>query len=152
MDGISAGASILAFVATAVQTSQTIYQIVSAIKSRSEDVLNLVSTASSLERVLHQLSALVASRSRVNPSQNLIPLEQLMRKCVSDLHAICEKLWKLGQDSSDGSTKRAWKLVKFAFKRDEIQKMSRAIQQHVSILTLQVGILSRYPTLSPHFD
>ena len=143
MDPVSASASVLAFVAAAVQTSRTIYNVVSTFKSGSSDVLSLVSSASSLERILHQLSALLTSQSRSDTLQHLIYLEQTVLQCVGDLDNICQQLWKLGHKDSDSHARRAWRLVQIAIKKDDIQRMASTIQQHVSVLTLQVAILSR---------
>ena len=142
MDGISAAASVLALVAAAVQTSRTIYNTVSTIKSGSKDVLYLASAASSLERALHQLSALLATQYRLR-TQDVGPLTQYVLQCVGDLDSICEQLWKLRDGDGIGHTKKAWRLLQVLIKKDDIQRMSRIIQQHVSMLTFQVMLLSR---------
>ena len=143
MDGVSAGASVLAFVAAAVQTSRAIYNIVLSIRSGSPDVQNLVSSASSLERALQQLLTLLDSHVQLNSSQHLGALNHAVRQCGADLDGICQQLWKLGNTDSINRAQKAWMAVKVAVKKDEIQRMSRLIQHHVSVLTLQVVILGR---------
>lgn len=142
MEAVGAGASILAFVAAALQTSRAIYNLVSAIQSGSPDILNLVSNASSLERILHQLLTLLDSKTRLTSSQILRPVEQSVRRCADDLNGICQQLGKL-EHANSGSTKKVWRLMKIVVKKDSVHMMSRIIQQHVSMLTLQVIILSR---------
>ncbi|KAJ9614645.1 hypothetical protein H2200_002782 [Cladophialophora chaetospira] len=141
MDGISAGASVLAFVAAAVQTSRAVYNIVSSVRSGSPDMRNLVSSASSLERTLQQLLSLLDSQPQLDSSEHLVALENSVRQCGGDLDSICQLLWRLGNVDGIGRAQKAWRMVKVAIKRDDIQRMSRVIQHHVSILTLQVVIL-----------
>ena len=143
MDGVSAGASVLAFVAAAVQTSRAIYNIVSSIRSGSPDIRTLACSASSLERALQQLLALLDSQSPLSSFQHSTALEHAIRQCAGDLDSICQQLGGLGSTDSVGPAKRAWRLVKVAIQKDDIQRMSRIIQHHVSLLTLQVVILSR---------
>jgi hypothetical protein len=148
MDGVSAGASILALAATAVQTSRTIYNVVSTVKSGSKEVQCLVSGARNLERILGQMSSIFGSQSTSYLACHLDGLDQSVRECAADLDSICEQLWKLwydnGHDTRLGPAKKAWRLVKVAIKKDDVQRMSRVMQHHMSMLTLHIVMLNRW--------
>jgi hypothetical protein len=82
MDGVSAGASGLAFVGIALQSIKAIYQIISSIKTALQQTTSLASAIKDLEVVLTQFSK---CRTSTYPSTNVREITDVVEACKKDV-------------------------------------------------------------------
>jgi STAND-like protein len=148
MEAIAAGSGVLAFITVTLKSAQSIHSVLSGIKNASTDVIRLSTAINNLIYVLQQIVSLSATKCDLSPHLDVSTLMSLVQKCAEDLVNYNVQIRKLSQKSTDGSGSKMWKVIKSTFKKDELEKIWVVIQHHVSVLTLQIGILQRYTLIS----
>lgn len=101
MDPTSGGASVIAFVTLALQSTKTLYQAISAIKRAPKWVKDTASSIKDLSLVLEQLENTQAITQNNSNGLDLTAIESTMKKCVDDITRFEEDLKKL-QSSHTG--------------------------------------------------
>ena len=134
MDG---AASVIAVISLALSSSQVIYKAVSGFKNAPPAIQQMASNLRSLSKVLQQL--LGCSDSLYLAQE----LPVLVKECAVNLKGFEEKLAKLTSPTNN-SAEKLWKNIRAMLQEKDLDRMSALLQQHFSILSLQMQIIERY--------
>ncbi|ERF71232.1 hypothetical protein EPUS_08150 [Endocarpon pusillum Z07020] len=137
---MEAGASVLTFIAVALQSTKSIYEAVSGIKSGPQQVESLASAVRTLDSVLTQLSNCPAVKS-ADPETDLKVILSLIESCKGDVSHYEGELRKVRISLNDKKTEKAWKKVKTILQEKDFQRMWDGVNHHVSALGFQLNIL-----------
>lgn len=134
MDG---AASVITIISLALSSTRNIYTTVSSFKNAPKIVQQIASYLSHLSNVLQQLRT-------CNDSLYLVAdLQGLIKKCAQDLENFERKIAKLSS-STDNCAERLWKNVKATLQVKDLDRMSALLQQHVTVLSLQLKLIEGY--------
>ncbi|KAL8823587.1 MAG: hypothetical protein Q9191_005720 [Dirinaria sp. TL-2023a] len=131
MDG---AASVIAVISLALSSSQAIYNTVSGLKNAPRAIQQMVSNLRDLSILLQQLL------SRGDSLHLAADLAEIVKKCAENLNEFQGKLTKLSSPTDNGA-ERLWKNVKALLQEKNLDRMSALLQQHVTILSLQMQII-----------
>ncbi len=134
MDAVSGGASVLAFITLAIQSAKTVSDFLTGIKDAPDNVRRAAASASMLQQVLEQLAQCLQA-SGVGFARDI---ETMIRECSNNLAAFAAKLVKLEILDTDGRGRQAWKRVKTVLNENEIEKRTKLMVTHSSILGLSL--------------
>lgn len=137
---MEAAASVLTFIAVALQSTKSIYEAVSAIKSGPQQVESLASAVRTLQSVLTQLSNCPAVKS-ADPETDLKVILSLIESCKCDVLRYEGELRKVRISPDDKKTGRAWKKFKTILQEKDFQRMWDGVNHHISALGFQLNIL-----------
>ena len=137
---MEAGASVLTFIAVALQSTKTIYETVSNIKNGPQQVESLASAVQTLQSVLTQLSNCRAVKS-TDPETDLKVILSLIESCKEDVSRYERELRKVRVSPDDKKTGKAWKKFKTILQEKDFQRMWLGVTHHVSALGVQLNVL-----------
>ncbi len=129
MEAVGAGASVLAFVTLAIQSTKAISVVLSGIKDAPDNVRRTAQTIFTLQYALEQL----AQGQQVPQG-----LESQVKACSDDLAAFSTTLGKLQTLPADGRGRRAWKRVKAVLDEKTLDNMVAIMAAHSSALGLSI--------------
>lgn len=128
--------SVITLVSVALSSVRVIYETVSGVKNAPQTIQQMTSNLHDLSDILQQL---------LGYGDNLYlasELPELVRKCVENMKIFETKLGKL-TSSKDNRMGRLWKNVKATLQEKDLDRMSTHLQQHLTMLSLQVNLLER---------
>lgn len=134
MDG---AASVIAEISLALSSTQAIYKTVSGLKNAPRAIHQMVSNLCHLSNLLQQL---LDCRDNLHVAADL---PEMVKKCAENLREFQEKLIKLSSPT-DNSAEKLWKNAKALLQEKNLNRMSALLQQHVTILSLQMAIIEDY--------
>ena len=138
MDGVSAGASVLAFVGVALQSTKVIYQIVSGIGTASQQMKSLASAVRNLEVVLTQLSN---CRALADPNANIQEITTLVEACKEDVLRYEKILKELQTTSNSSKLVRKWKKMRTVLKEKDFERIWNEVTHHCTVLVFHLTLL-----------
>lgn len=136
MDGISAGASVLAFLTIGVQCATVIYSTLSAIKDGPEVVRKVANGVHHLQYILEQLKQLPTAF-------NDVVLRDQIMCCARDLQDLAHQLRKLKISSAERLKGRIWKVIKTILNEKTLELVVGQITQQAALLSLHLNMSSR---------
>lgn len=142
MDVVGSGASVLAFVGIALQSTKAVFQVVSAIKNGSAKVKHLLSATEDLANVLQQIECSL-NASNIGQDLDTREIHRLVAKCASDLSAIATDVKRLREIPSEAGIRKGFKRVKIMLKKDEFAEMSTIVSHHFHAIQMQMSLLHR---------
>lgn len=141
MEAIGGRASVLAFIGIALKSTESIYKAISGIKDAPEKVQRLSSVVGDLQTILIQLKALPLV---ARPTHSSSALKLAIEKCKDDVTSLCGKISSLKTMAGEKKLKVAWKRVKAALEKEDMQEMCTTVHHHVTVLNLHLGVIQRY--------
>lgn len=137
------GASIVAFVTLAAQSTKIICGLLSDIKDAPDQVNRAVASACALEQALEQM--LQCSYGSEQPWT--AGFRAAVEACYKDLDSIESSLKKIQVLTSDSRGVKARKHVRAILRTDECDKVANIVAAHASVLNLWLQIIRRYCNL-----
>jgi len=136
MEALGAGASVLAFVGLALQSTKVLSQTVSGFKNASRQITALASAVRNLQNILTQLEG---CRALSEPRTDVQHLADLVNACIEDVGRYDKELKKI-QPCPDGpKIQQAWKKMKTMLADKDL--VWKEVSQHCTALSAQLNIL-----------
>ncbi len=144
-DSIMEGAaSVIAVVSLALQSTQTINNIVSGFRNASPTIEQMTINLQDLSEVLKQIN------SYAHLLDDATELPKLVGRCADFLKTMEKKLGKLSSPTGD-KAKNFWKNVKFTLQQSDLDRMAALLQHHIAVLSLQMNLVGGYVTVGQFF-
>jgi len=138
MEPVSAGASVLAFIGVALQSTKTLCQTISSFKNASQEIKSLISAVENLRMILTQLKG---CRVLNEPGTDLQNVTNLVNACNQDICRYESELKKFKVDPIDTKVNQAWKIMKAFVGEKDLQRIWRGLNHHCEVLGVQLNLL-----------
>jgi Fungal N-terminal domain of STAND proteins len=142
MEAIGAGASVIAFIGLAVQSTEATVSLVSSYREAQERVQRLTSAIQDLHHTFNTLSTL----QDVTGDQEIpaiYDLKTLLKKYVEDVTRFNSKLKKRQRQAGRSKLDGIWRNLKVALKKDDFQELWALLLHHASVLGLQLDLIRK---------
>lgn len=141
MEPLSAGASVLAFVGTALESTKGLYNVVSSFKTANREITSLVSAVRDLQFVLTQLQQCRALRETAVDLQDT---RKLLEECNKDVANFEQELRKVEMGSKTAKLQQVWKRMRTTIAEKSFERMWTKLHHHFDVITIQLNLLQRY--------
>ncbi|KAF2229856.1 ankyrin [Viridothelium virens] len=145
MDGISAGASALTFLAFALQSVQSLYQTLSSYRDGPQQLRSLNSAIEALNTVLRQLQG---CEVLANPEADHQNVRNLIEACNNDLLRYQKYLQKVLPNPEASKVKQAFKRFVPVLEEKTLTKIRTEIIYHCTVLDTQLSNLQLNKTIA----
>ncbi|KAF2159603.1 hypothetical protein M409DRAFT_60672 [Zasmidium cellare ATCC 36951] len=146
MEPLSAGASVLTFVAIALDGASKLSQAVAAYRGGPQEVQYLGDSINELQAILRQLSEILQDAALLLPPEFATALENSLRSCQKRLVGFTAELKKCEASSQDRVWPRVASRLRPVLHQKDLEKMRLAILKHLAALSLDVGLINDFRT------
>ncbi|KAH7141684.1 ankyrin repeat-containing domain protein [Dactylonectria macrodidyma] len=140
-EAIGAGANVLAFILLGLKSVQCASETFSIIKDGPEIVQQLATDVRQLQSIL---TWVLQSQAAANDQALLLQAQQ----CIQEIQSLAASLQTLRLSPNDKFTGKCWKRLKAIMKENDLDRVSRQVNQHASLLNARIAALSRYDHLA----
>jgi hypothetical protein len=147
MDGLSAGASIIAVVSLAIQLLDTVREVRGFLRNVSDapkELARLIDLLEQLELIVENIKMLMERQRQHNADVDegiCASVHKALKTCETKV-AILDELVKKAKTTSEGRNKvvRSWGSLKLANKKKDIEEFETQLQHALKVLDLTMSI------------
>ncbi|KAI9690147.1 MAG: hypothetical protein M1822_009108 [Bathelium mastoideum] len=138
MEAVGAVVSILSLVEGATACGKHLYEVVSSLKTASQQVASLASALRDLQGILFHLQN---ELNLANLDADFPDVRRVVSACYKDLLRYEILLDKITSISESTRAQQAWKKVRVLRKEKDIQQIHTEVIHHNTVLTFQLNVL-----------
>jgi hypothetical protein len=140
MEPISAGASVLAFIGLAIESTKALHNVVTGFKNASRETAALAVAVGNLQLILIQLRD---CKAFTETTIDLQDVRNLLDACNKDVTSFERDLGKVQCSPKATKIQQAWKKMKATLSEKSLNGMWNKLNHHCTVLQFQLNLLHR---------